>query len=85
MGVESWNVFTNLEGVTVVTAENIFSIFSNFLRGSDKIDMCCESLRIQPSLFESSRLMPGNLQYFIGVMNMFEVWQSVGTGGGIVL
>ena len=82
MGVESWNVFTNLEGVTVVTAENIFSIFSNFLRGSDKIDMCCESL---PSLFESSRLMPGNLQYFIGVMNMFEVWQSVGTGGGIVL
>ena len=33
---------------------------------------------------EPSWLKPDNLQYIIGVMNMFEVWQSVGTGGGIV-
>ena len=51
MGVESWNVFTNLEGVTVVTAENIFSICSHFLRGSwfrsEQRKKCLESLRVQ--------------------------------------
>ena len=81
MGVESWNVFTNLEGATVVTAENIFfTIFSNFLHGAEQNI----AERSVANHCEPSRLKPDNLQYFIGVMNMFEVWQSVGTGGGIV-
>ena len=51
MGVESWNVFTNLEGATVVTAENIFFFnfqqFSSWCRAEHSREKCCESLRIQ--------------------------------------
>ena len=48
MGVESWNVFTNLEGATVVTAEHIFPFAAIFFVVQIRAEKCCESLRIQP-------------------------------------